>query len=100
MIVMKFGGTSVQDEEAIGRVISIVGSRLVEKPLVVVSALARVTKVLCAIAQEAEAQHEDAVRTNLNLLRERHFNLAKALLNERPDLLENCLKESAILKDS
>ena len=93
MIVMKFGGTSVQDEEAIGRVISIVGSRLVEKPLVVVSALARVTKVLCAIAQEAEAQHEYAVRTNLNLLRERHFNLAKALLNERPDLLENCLKD-------
>lgn len=93
MIVMKFGGTSVQDEEAIGRVISIVGSRLKEKPLVVVSALARVTKVLCAIAEEAEAQHEDAVKNSLAQLRERHFNLAKALLSERPDLLENCLRD-------
>jgi Aspartokinases len=51
MIVMKFGGTSVQDEVAIGRVISIVGSRLKEKPLVVVSALARVTRVLCDISE-------------------------------------------------
>ncbi|MGN0202484.1 MAG: aspartate kinase [Candidatus Cryptobacteroides sp.] len=93
MIVMKFGGTSVQDEEAIGRVISIVGSRLKEKPLVVVSALARVTKLLCTIAEESEAQHEDAVRAALSQLRERHFNLARTLLNERPDLLENCLRD-------
>ena len=59
MIVMKFGGTSVQDEEAIGRVISIVRSRLSEKPLVVVSALARVTRLLCAVADEAGQQNEE-----------------------------------------
>ena len=39
MIIIKFGGTSVQNEEAIGRVISIVKGRLKEKPLVVVSGL-------------------------------------------------------------
>ena len=53
MIVMKFGGTSVKDEAAIGRVISIVRSRLRERPLVVVSALSKVTRMLCELAQEA-----------------------------------------------
>ena len=76
MIIIKFGGTSVQNEEAIGRVISIVGGRLKEKPLVVVSALAKVTRLLCMLAEEAEAQHEDGVKDLLRQLRERHFNLA------------------------
>ena len=91
MIIIKFGGTSVQDEAAIGRVISIVKGRLREKPLVVVSALARVTRLLCTLAEEAEAQREDNVKGLLKQLRERHFNLAKNLLAARPDLLEECL---------
>lgn len=91
MIVMKFGGTSVQDEEAIGRVISIVKNRLPEKPLVVVSALSKVTKLLCSIAEAAEAQQEDVVKESLASLRQRHFDLAKALLKDSPLLLEKCL---------
>ena len=51
---MKFGGTSVKDKNAIERVISIVRGRMADKPLVVVSALAKVTRVLCGIAEEAE----------------------------------------------
>ncbi len=93
MIIIKFGGTSVQNEEAIGRVISIVRGRLSEKPLVVVSALARVTRLLCSIAEEAEAQREDSVKDLLRQLRERHFNLAGNLLAGRPDLLDRCLKD-------
>ena len=93
MIIIKFGGTSVQNEEAIGRVISIVRGRLREKPLVVVSALAKVTRLLCDIAEEAEAQHEENVKESLKQLRERHFNLAKNLLAARPDLLEECLQK-------
>ena len=93
MIIIKFGGTSVQNEEAIGRVISIVRSRLSEKPLVVVSALARVTRLLCSIAEEAEAQREDTVKDLLSQLRERHFNLSRNLLAGRPDLLKDCLKD-------
>ena len=62
MIIIKFGGTSVQDEAAIGRVIRIVRGRLNEKPLVVVSALAGVTRLLGFIAEEAEARREDEVR--------------------------------------
>ena len=93
MIVMKFGGTSVQNEEAIGRVISIVRGRLKERPLVVVSALAKVTRLLCDIADEAEAQHEDTVKEYLSQLRERHTNLAKNLLSSDPKLLESALED-------
>ena len=78
MIVMKFGGTSVQDEEAIRRVISIVRGRLSQHPLVVVSALAKVTRLLGEIASEAESQHEEKVKELLLQLSERHFGLAKA----------------------
>ena len=90
---MKFGGTSVQDEEAIGRVISIVRSRLSEKPLVVVSALARVTRLLCEMADEAGMQNEGRVRELLSQLRERHFSLASNLLSGNPELLEECNRD-------
>ncbi len=90
---MKFGGTSVQDEEAIGRVISIVRSRLSEKPLVVVSALARVTRLLCAVADEAGQQNEEKVRELLAQLRERHFSLAANLLSGSPELLGECNRD-------
>ena len=46
MIVMKFGGTSVANFEAITRTIFIVGSKLDQKPVVVVSALSKVTDLL------------------------------------------------------
>ena len=48
MIVMKFGGTSVQDAKAIDRVAQIVQGRLADRPVVVVSAMAKVTdSLLC-----------------------------------------------------
>ena len=37
MIVMKFGGTSVEDSRAIDRVVEIVRARLHEQPVVVVA---------------------------------------------------------------
>ena len=42
MIVMKFGGTSVESAEAIERVAKIVASRGKRSPVVVVSAMAKV----------------------------------------------------------
>ena len=42
MIVMKFGGTSVQDAKAIDRVGQIVQGRLADRPIVVVSAIVRI----------------------------------------------------------
>ena len=53
MIVMKFGGTSVEDVKAIEQAAAIVRGRLVQKPVVVVSAMAKVTDQLLAMARAA-----------------------------------------------
>src|SRR5262245_14469251 len=54
MIVMKFGGTSVQDATAINQVVEIVSARLADQPVVVVSAMTGVTDALLRIARMAE----------------------------------------------
>lgn len=53
MIVMKFGGTSVRDSEAVERLIKIVSRNHGQKTVVVVSALAGVTDTLIRIARHA-----------------------------------------------
>jgi aspartate kinase len=53
MIVMKFGGSSLESAEAIRRVAGIVVDRLARKPVVVVSAMGKTTNKLLAIANEA-----------------------------------------------
>ena len=88
MIVMKFGGTSVQDAQAIRRVISIVKTRLKDSPLVVVSAFARVTRLLVEMAEEAQAQHTSEVKDLMDKLRERHEGVCADLLGGNPDLLK------------
>lgn len=70
MIVMKFGGTSVKDRDAILRVTEIVRGRMADKPLVVVSALSQVTRVLCNIAEVAETQCAEKAESLLAPLRE------------------------------
>lgn len=100
MILMKFGGTSVKDKNAIERVISIVRGRMADKPLVVVSALAKVTRVLCGIAEEAEAQHLKEVDELLDSLRDRHTSLAVELLSGNPEILNNCVSEVNVVLDS
>ncbi len=86
MIVMKFGGSSVANLEAITRTIFIIGSKLHLKPVVVVSALSKVTDLLYSISDAAKSQ--DAEKTNelLDQLRERHINLVTDLLLENPSL--------------
>ncbi|HEY6347792.1 MAG TPA: lysine-sensitive aspartokinase 3 [Candidatus Angelobacter sp.] len=77
---MKFGGTSVQDAEAIDRVAAIVRERLPETPVVVVSALAKITDQLLAMAAaSASGNREKALELSL-AARERHFNTASDLL--------------------
>ena len=50
MIVMKFGGSSVESAAAIRRVAGIVQARLDQRPVVVVSAMGKTTNKLLAIA--------------------------------------------------
>src|SRR5262245_55872282 len=60
MIIMKFGGTSVKDAEAMRRVFSILQGRLNRKPVVVVSALSGVTDSLIHCAEAAQQGREQA----------------------------------------
>ncbi|MEO8088976.1 MAG: lysine-sensitive aspartokinase 3 [Gemmatimonadales bacterium] len=79
MIVAKFGGTSVADAEAIGRLIEIVRSRAGSHPVVVVSALARVTDALLALARQCGSGDGAGVDATIGALLERHEGIARAL---------------------
>jgi len=57
LVVMKFGGTSVEDTDAIRRLIGIVKDRLDDQTVVVVSALARVTDQLQAAGDAVADGH-------------------------------------------
>ncbi len=80
MIVMKFGGTSVQDAKAIERAGAIVKGRLGQKPVVVVSAMAKVTDQLLAMARAAGAGDRKTALKLCRALQERHYNTAGELL--------------------
>src|SRR5271168_3592058 len=80
MIVMKFGGTSVQDAKAIERAADIVKGRLGEKPVVVVSAMAKVTDQLLTMARAAGAGDRQTAIELSRGLRERHYMTAGELL--------------------
>ncbi len=80
MIVMKFGGTSVQDAKAIERAGAIVKGRLEQKPVVVVSAMAKVTDQLLAMARAAGAGDRKTALKLCRTLQERHYNTAGELL--------------------
>jgi aspartate kinase len=73
MIVMKFGGTSVESAEAIERVAGIVRERLGRRPVVVVSAMGKTTNRLLAIAGAAVAGERDKALTLLEELRQFHI---------------------------
>ena len=88
MIVMKFGGTSVADSEAIARTISIIGGRLDRKPIVVVSALSKVTDLLYKIADSASEGDRKAADEYIETLQSRHITLAEELLEGSPMLEE------------
>jgi aspartate kinase len=72
MIVMKFGGTSVESAEAIERVAGIVRERLDRHPVVVVSAMGKTTNKLLAIAGAAVEGRSESALALLDELREFH----------------------------
>jgi aspartate kinase len=73
MIVMKFGGSSVESSKAIERVAGIVRDRLDRRPIVVVSAMGKTTNRLLAIANEAVHGQRDQAITHLRELRDFHL---------------------------
>ena len=82
LVVMKFGGTSVEDAAAIRRLIGIVRSRLCARPVVIVSALAKVTDQLLEAANAAANGHLGAALATVRSIYVRHEQLADSLVNE------------------
>ena len=80
MIVMKFGGTSVQDAKAISAAAAIVKERRAQKPVVVVSAMAKVTDQLLNMARAAGNGDRKTALDLARSLRERHYTTAGELL--------------------
>lgn len=72
MIVMKFGGTSVESAAAIERLAGIVRSRIAEQPIVVVSAMGKTTNRLLEIANLAVAGNRVEALTKVEALRAYH----------------------------
>src|ERR1044072_2705999 len=82
MIVMKFGGTSVGDAATIKQTVEIVASKAARSPVVVFSALKRVTDTLLRIARTAtERRYEDAA-VIIDELSKRHTATARELLTD------------------
>jgi aspartate kinase len=80
MIVMKFGGTSVESAAAIERVASIVKARAARHPVVVVSAMGKTTNKLLAIANAAiEGPREEYLR-QIHDLRDFHSREARRVV--------------------
>jgi aspartate kinase len=80
MIVMKFGGTSVEDAASIKRVANIIAARLEKKPVVVVSAMGKTTRRLL---EASEASAAGDTRTTLKIvaaLKTRHMSEARSLV--------------------
>jgi aspartate kinase len=99
VIVVKFGGTSVGDADAIKRAASIVASRRERQPIVVVSAMAGVTNALLALAeQSARGQLIGAIRA-VEGLRERHMQQAELLLGDSPACTEVSAEMSAMIDE-
>jgi aspartate kinase len=89
LVVMKFGGTSVEDPAAITRTASIVSGRVAlgKRPVVVVSALAKVTDQLLRAASAAASGDRTGALAISSRLRCRHRDTACALLKDSAALV-------------
>lgn len=80
--VMKFGGTSVQDAEAFARVAAIVKEEKANAPVVVTSAMSKVTDALLAAFEAAKKGGVEAAFEGLQPHFARHTKVAEELVSE------------------
>jgi aspartate kinase len=92
LVVMKFGGTSVEDPAAINRTASIVAGRVAmgKQTVVVVSAMARVTDQLLRAATAAASGDRAGALALSSRLRARHRDTAAALIKNHADCAGLC----------
>jgi aspartate kinase len=84
IVVMKFGGTSVEDPAAIRRTAAIVAGRVAlgKQPVVVVSAMAKVTDALLRAAACSEKGDRAGALAVSAQLRQRHHDTAAELVKD------------------
>jgi len=99
VIVIKFGGTSVGDAEAIGRAADIVKGRLDRQPAVIVSALGGATNALLAIGEQSAKGHLIGALRGVESLRDRHFQQCENLLGTSQEASEVAAEMSAIFDE-
>jgi aspartate kinase len=102
MIVMKFGGSSVESAEAILRVAGIVRSQLGRRPIVVVSAMGKSTNKLLAIGAKAVGGELQAALDQLFELRQFHLRESSGCgldreINEHFEELADLAKGLAVM---
>ncbi|MBS1802104.1 MAG: lysine-sensitive aspartokinase 3 [Acidobacteria bacterium] len=92
LVVMKFGGTSVEDPAAINRTASIVAGRVAagRQTVVVVSAMAKVTDLLLRAAASAAQGDRTGALAISSRLRARHRDTACALIKVACDSSTIC----------
>jgi len=83
MMVMKFGGTSVEDARAMKTVIDIVTRERQRQPVVVVSAIAGATNTLLNAAELAVQGNIDDAVASLHSLYERHVQILENVVDTR-----------------
>jgi aspartate kinase len=80
MIVMKFGGTSVEDAASIERVAEIIRARLAQRPVVVVSAMGKTTRKLLQAAESSASGNSRSTLATVADLKARHWSEARLLV--------------------
>ena len=80
MIVLKFGGTSVQNSEWIDKAIDIAADQIESAPLMISSAMGKTTDRLVEIADFAADKNKDGILKNIEDLKKSHLETAESFL--------------------
>ncbi|PCJ21354.1 MAG: aspartate kinase [Candidatus Cloacimonadota bacterium] len=92
MIVMKFGGASLQDDFNFANVIKVVQENKEKNPIVVVSAMKGVTDLLLESIHFAVQRENLKLSNHLKKIKEKHINVIESLI-------KNEKKRTDVLKD-
>ena len=93
MNVLKFGGTSVKDAEAIERLFGIVKSQEVNS-VVVVSAMATITNSLVEIVDSIESQQYSKIDSIIKSIKRVSSNIKQPIEPSENSIIDKCVYNS------
>lgn len=95
MIVMKFGGTSVQDAACMDQAIDLVLAHAEEGVVLIASALAKMTDALIALGDLAKSGERETAALQIKSMVERHRLIAETFLTGQNQ--RDCLQQITLL---